>query len=81
MANDNFPIPPDCELVTVFTDTIKQRLTTIMAWLTHSWDSAYPLPMDIVDLKITIDFSDGIVMVITGEAVSAILNRHKGPIN
>lgn len=76
MANDNFPIPPDCDPITVVTDLNKQRITTVMAWLTNSMNSAHPLPMDIVDL-----FSDGIVMVITGEAVSAILNRHKGPTN
>lgn len=78
MANDNFPIPPDCDPVTVVTDLNKQRITAVMAWLTNSIDT---LPMDVVDLNITIDFSDGIVIVITGEAVSAILNRHKGPIN
>lgn len=78
MANDNFPIPPDCDPITIITDINKQRITAVMAWLTNSIDT---LPMDIVDLNITIDFSDGIVIVITGEAVSAILNRHKGPIN
>jgi len=82
MASDNFPIiPPDCDPITVVTDLNKQRITTVMAWLTNSMNSAHPLPMDIVDLTVTLDFSDGIVMVITGEAVSAILNRHKGPIN
>lgn len=78
MANDNFPIPPDCDPITVVTDINKQRITAVMDWLINSIDT---LPMDIVDLNITIDFSDGIVIVITGEAVSAILNRHKGPIN
>lgn len=78
MANDNFPVPPDCDPITIVTDINKQRITTVMAWLTNSIDT---LPMGVVDLNITIDFSDGIVMVITGEAVSAILNRHKGPIN
>ena len=81
MANDNFPVPPDCDPITIVTDINKQRITAVMAWLTNSMDSAHPLPMDIVDLTVTLDFSDGIVMVITGEAVSAILNRHKGPIN
>lgn len=78
MANDNFPVPPDCDPITIVTDINKQRITAVMAWLTNSIDT---LPMDVVDLNITIDFSDGIVIVITGEAVSAILNRHKGPIN
>ena len=82
MANNNFPIiPPDCDPITVGTDLNKQRITTVMAWLINSINSTHPLPRDIVDLTVTLDFSDGIVMVITGEAVSAILNRHKGPIN